>query len=373
MGASKPLSVRWRAKQDEMLSEHLDAAFVTSGFGSAIRTLNMVMQSVAITTGAVLVLSQAISPGVMIAAALLLGRAIMPIQTAVSSWRSFVDAFGQFKRIEGLLQEHSQREAKMPLPKIKGHLKLGGATVTAPGTNKILLQEIFLDLRPGTATMILGASAAGKSTLVRVMLGLWPTDIGYARIDGADAFNYDRTELGPQIGYLPQDIELFDGTVSENIARFGDLDSQAVIPAAKDADVHELVLALAEGYDTLLSGDMGQLSPGQRQRIALARALYKRPRLLVLDEPNSNLDEDGERALNNAIKLMKELGSTVVIVSHRQTAMPLIDHVVVMDSGRIKIQGPREEIVAAARERASQKQASAQIVKVVAGAENPGT
>lgn len=373
MGIVAPLSAMWRVKQDEMLKGHMDATFVTSGFGATMRTLNMVMQSVAITTGAVLVLSQAISPGVMIAAALLLGKAIMPIQTAVSSWRSFVDAYGQYRRINSLLEQHAEKHEKMALPRIQGHVQLAGVTLTAPHSTKIILQEIFLDMRPGTATMILGASAAGKSTLLRVILGLCTPNLGYARIDGADTASYDREQLGPQLGYLPQDIELFDGSVSENIARFGGVDAEAVLQAAKDAGVHEMILSLPEGYDTLLDGSLGQLSPGQRQRIALARALYNRPALLILDEPNSNLDEHGEKALNGSIALMKDLGSTVILVSHRQTAMPFIDHVVVMDSGRIKIQGPREEIVAAARERMGQPQPPAQIVKVVAGSENSGT
>lgn len=193
--------------------------------------------------------------------------------------------------------------------------------------------------------MVLGASAAGKSTLVRTILGIWPTAQGAMRIDGADAAKYDRDELGPQIGYLPQDIELFDGTVAENIGRFAEVDAEAIVQAANDAAIHEMILALPDGYDTVITAQKGLLSPGQRQRIALARAIYKRPKLVVLDEPNSNLDEIGEQALNNAIKILKAAGSTLVLVSHRQTALPLVDYLIIMEAGRIKEQGSRSDVL----------------------------
>jgi len=209
--------------------------------------------------------------------------------------------------------------------------------------------------------MVMGASAAGKSTLVRTILGLWPTAQGEMRIDGAEALHYDRDQLGPQIGYLPQDIELFDGSVAENIARFGEVDPDAVVQAAHDAGVHDMILALPEGYDTVISGQQGLLSPGQRQRIALARALYQRPKLLVLDEPNSNLDEMGERALNEAIKTMKAEGATIVLVSHRQTALPLADYLLILEAGRVKEQGPTAEVVTRIKQAAEQaKQVAAQ-------------
>ena len=197
--------------------------------------------------------------------------------------------------------------------------------------------------------MILGPSAAGKSTLVRAMLGLWPTVQGEIRIDGAEARHFDRDQLGPQVGYLPQDIELFDGTVAENIARFGEVNAEHVVAAAQTAGVHEMILALPDGYDTVISGLFGLLSPGQRQRIALARALYGEPSLLVLDEPNSNLDEAGESALASAISKVKSKGTTVVMVSHRQGALPLVDHLIIMEAGRIRQQGPKAEVISQIR------------------------
>jgi ABC-type protease/lipase transport system fused ATPase/permease subunit len=204
--------------------------------------------------------------------------------------------------------------------------------------------------------MVLGPSAAGKSTLARTILGLWPTAQGEMCIDGAAAAKYDRDQLGPQIGYLPQDIELFDGSVAMNIARFGEVDSKLVVQAAHDAAVHEMILALPEGYDTIIKSGQGMLSPGQRQRIALARAMYNRPKLVILDEPNSNLDEVGEQALNNAIKILKASGSTVVLVSHRQGALPLSDFLLVMEAGTIRDQGSTTDVVARAKQNMAAKQ-----------------
>ena len=208
--------------------------------------------------------------------------------------------------------------------------------------------------------MILGGSAAGKSTLVRTILGLWPARQGKMRIDGAEAAHYDRDLLGPQVGYLPQDIELFDGTVSSNIARFQELDADLIVQAARDAAVHEMILSLPDGYDTVINAQQGLLSPGQRQRIALARALYSRPKLVVLDEPNSNLDETGERALNEAIKTLKTVGSTVVLVSHRQGALPLADYLLVMEAGTIRDQGATADVIARAKQRATDRQQAAE-------------
>ena len=221
-----------------------------------------------------------------------------------------------------------------------------GASVKVPGSTDIILRNISVEFLPGTITMILGASGSGKSSLLRTALGLWPVAAGSSRIDGAAAAEYNRSDLGPQLGYLPQDIELFDGTIAENIARFGDVDSGLVIQASKDAGVHDLILSLSEGYDTKLSAQKGQLSQGQRQRLALARALYGRPKLLVLDEPNSNLDEAGERALNAAMDTTREIGGTVLLVSHRQTAIPLADRIVVLENGGIKFNGTRDELLA---------------------------
>lgn len=372
MGMMKPLAERWRAQQDDMIDLQAATSATASGFNAAIKTLQVVMQSAAITTGAVLAIAQEISPGLIIGAALLLGRALQPIQQGVSSWKSFVEAREQYRRLNDLLTSFPTDDEKMSLPPIEGRITANQASVVPPGGSKSTVTNVTFALPSGSTTMILGASAAGKSTLVRAILGLWSTAQGDIRIDGTESKYYDRIELGPQIGYLPQDIELFDGSIADNIARFGAQDPDMVIQAAQDAGVHQMILALPEGYDTIISGLQGLLSPGQRQRVALARALYGRPRLLVLDEPNSNLDELGEQALNTAIANMKHAGSTIIMVSHRQAVLALADYVIIMENGGIKEQGTRDEVVARARSAQQAQQARAtQAAQIASGSARP--
>ena len=372
MGMMKPLAERWRAQQDDMIDLQAATSATASGFNAAIKTLQVVMQSAAITTGAVLAIAQEISPGLIIGAALLLGRALQPIQQGVSSWKSFVEAREQYRRLNDLLTSFPTDDEKMSLPPIEGRITANQASVVPPGGSKSTVTNVTFALPSGSTTMILGASAAGKSTLVRAILGLWSTAQGDIRIDGTESKYYDRIELGPQIGYLPQDIELFDGSIADNIARFGAQDPDMVIQAAQDAGVHQMILALPEGYDTIISGLQGLLSPGQRQRVALARALYGRPRLLVLDEPNSNLDELGEQALNTAIANMKQAGSTIIMVSHRQAVLALADYVIIMENGGIKEQGTRDEVVARARSAQQAQQARAtQAAQIASGSARP--
>ena len=356
MGMLEPLMARWRIRQDAMLDVQASTSEAASAYGAAIKVLSLAMQSAAITTGALLAMAQEISPGVIIGAALLLGKTLQPIQQAVSGWKGLIDAKQQYKRLSTLLKTFPLAKERMSLPPITGHLTARDAHVIPPGAAEPTLSGVNFNLQPGTVTMVVGPSAAGKSTLIRALLGLWHTSQGEIRIDGSESSHYNRSDLGTQIGYLPQDIELLDGSVAENIARFGDIEPQQVIQAAQDAGVHEMVLALPEGYDTVIRSQQGLLSPGQRQRIALARALYKRPKLIVLDEPNSNLDEQGEQALNKAIFAMKNAGSSVVLVSHRQGVLPLVDYLIFMRAGRITEQGSKAEIVA----RENQKKQSAQ-------------
>ena len=365
MGMIPQLTKRWRELQNDMLEVQSRSSVTASGYSAVIKTLGSVVQSIAITTGAVLAINQEITPGVMIGAALLLGKSIQPIQQAVSGWRSFVEAREQYGRLNDLLSKYSASKKKMSLPPITGAITASGAFVVPPGGEKPTLLGIDLSLPAGTTTMILGPSAAGKSTLIRSILGLWPTVQGEIRIDGAEAFQYGKDQLGPQVGYLPQDIELFDGTVAENIARFGEVDSAHVVHAAMEAGIHEMILGFPEGYDTVITASKGLLSPGQRQRIALARALYGSPKLLILDEPNSNLDDDGEKALAVAIAKAKSLGSSVIMVSHRQGALPLVDHLIVMKAGRITQQGPKDAVIAHFRA-AAQDQTSVSQVNAVA-------
>lgn len=345
MGMKSALTSRWRALQDNMLDAQVEASSASGVFSSALKTMTLLMQSVAITTGAVLAMEQEITPGVMIGAAMLLGRALQPIQMGVNGWKSFVDAREQYVRLNELLVDMTEEQSPMSLAPISGSVKAQELTIIPPGAKEPVLTNVSFSITAGSLVLIMGHSAAGKSTLIRAILGLWRPIRGTVRLDGAEAHLYDRDELGPQIGYLPQDIELLDGTIADNIARFGEVDPEAVVSAASEAGIHQMILNFDKGYDTLVTGDRGKLSPGQRQRIGLARALYKSPKLVVLDEPNSNLDDDGERALTNALKNLKLNGSTVFIVSHRQGVIPISDYMLILRDGGVQRQGPTAKVV----------------------------
>jgi ATP-binding cassette subfamily C protein EexD len=321
------------------------ASNIAVTYSAITKTTRLAIQSAAIAMGAFLVISQEISPGMLIGGSLLVARALQPVELAVGAWRGFLEAREQFNRLNDVLEKISVPEPKMALPEISGHLTAERVATIAPGTEQMVLANVNFEVKPGQLTLVMGASGAGKSSLIRTMLGLWPTSQGAMRIDGAESSNFDREELGSQLGYLPQDIELFQGTVSENIARFGEIDSDAVIQAARDAGVHEFILALKDGYETVIDRSGGLLSPGQRQRIGLARALYGRPKLVILDEPNSNLDEDGDNALKGALRLLKTLGSTVVVVTHRQYLIPMADQIIIMGQGTVVISGTAAEVL----------------------------
>ena len=242
------------------------------------------------------------------------------------------------------------------MPPISGQVTAKNAALTAPTQRKPILQGVNFSIPAGSVCMVVGASGSGKSTLIRGILGLWATGAGEIRIDGVEPKNYDRDQLGPQVGYLPQDIELFEGSVATNIARFGEVDSRDVIQAATNAGLHDFILSLPSGYDSVLGGNGVNLSPGQKQRIALARAIYRNPRLVVLDEPNSNLDDEGELALSAAISTLKTSGSTVVIVSHRKPILSISDYLMLIGDGRQLEFGPTAEVVAKLKPKAqSQK------------------
>lgn len=346
MGMLHHLVGQWADREGEMKAVYSAAANTNAVTTGATKVLRLAIQSAAIGIGAVLVLFQEISPGMIIAGSIMVGRALQPIESAVGSWRAIVDANLAFKRLMKLLDSTEQADEKMSLPAITGAVSVEKAFITAPASNALLVQDASLRFEPGTLTMIVGKSGAGKSTLLRGVLGLWPAARGHIRIDGSDVSYCDREKLGPQIGYLPQAVELLSGSVANNISRFQPYESSDVIQAAADAGVHEFILSLPEGYDTDLGAGRVLMSPGQAQRIALARALYRRPKLLVLDEPNSNLDDAGEEALDRALATMKAAGATVIIVSHRKGALPLVDQLVVMESGRVLKAGPVDAILA---------------------------
>ena len=349
MGMMPALKARWRERQDQMLEAQEAGSKTAGSFKGVIKTLRLAIQSAAIAAGAYLVLQQEISPGMLIAGSILIGRALQPVEIAINSWKGFIDAKQQYDRLTAWLELTPQTEDAMELPLLKGEVVFRQAVIAAPGAKRATINGATFTIPAGSTCMVSGPSGAGKSTIVRGLLGLWPAQGGEIRIDGADAFKYDRAQLGPQLGYLPQDIEILQGTVAENIARFQKIDSDLVIQAASDAGIHDFILSLSDGYDTVLGQPGGSLSPGQRQRVALARALYNRPKLVVLDEPNSNLDEAGEKALAHAVGLLKRHGSTVVIVSHRQSILPLADNLLIIQAGRVADFGAPREVIQRAR------------------------
>ena len=347
MGMADDLRHRQEKRFDQVLTLQTDASRSAGLLQSLSKTFRMVMQSLLLGLGALLALRQEISPGMMIAGSLLLGRALAPIDMLVGTWKGFTLARGQYDRLGQLLNQIPKDADTMSLPAPTGKLSAEQVMIVPPGSKNIVVRGVNMELNAGEALGIVGPSASGKSCLARALLGIWPTYSGKVRLDGADIFAWDRTELGPYIGYLPQDIELFDGSISENICRFGDVDPDKVVEAARTAGVHDLILHLPQGYDTVIGGSGGILSGGQRQRIGLARAIYGSPKYLVLDEPNSNLDDQGERELVEAIRRIKSEGATVIIITHRTMVLQCVDKILVMRDGAASHFGPRDQVLAA--------------------------
>ena len=347
MGMADDLRHRQEARFDKVLTLQTDASRWAGILQSLSKTFRMVMQSLLLGLGALLALQQEISPGMMIAGSLLLGRALAPIDMLVGTWKGFTLARGQYDRLGQLLAQIPKDAETMSLPEPTGKLSVEQVMVVPPGSKNIVVRGVTMELSPGEALGIVGPSASGKSCLARALLGIWPAYSGKVRLDGADIASWNRSELGPHIGYLPQDIELFDGSISENISRFGDVDPEKVVAAAKVAGVHELILNLPKGYDTVIGGAGGVLSGGQRQRIGLARAIYGSPKYLVLDEPNSNLDDQGERELVEAIRRIKAADATVIVITHRTMVLQCVDKILVMRDGAAQSFGPRDQVLAA--------------------------
>ncbi len=347
LGMLPDLSDRYREQQDSVLQGQQAASESASLFRSVSKTLRLTVQSAAIAAGAYLVIQQEISPGMLIAGSLLVGRALAPVDSLIASWRGFEDAKQQFYRLNDLYKSLPPETEVMDLPPIEAKIVAANAAIRPPTSNVPTIAGLNFTLSPGDVCAIIGPSGAGKSSAIRGLLGLWPASFGRLTIDGMDATAWDRSALGRQIGYLPQDIELLGGSIANNIARFGEVDSEKVIRAATDCGLHQFILSLPNGYDTDLASPQANLSPGIRQRLALARAVYDRPRFVVLDEPNSNLDERGEIALSHTIKTLKASGSTVVIVSHRKSIVPLADYLLVLAEGRQVHFDTRDKVVAA--------------------------
>lgn len=346
MGMMGRVRSRWLENADEVLYLQSTASSRAGLIAAASKVARLTSQSLILGIGAYLVIEREISPGMMIAGSILLGRALAPIDMLIGNWKGFVAARGQYKRLNEVLSQTPTDIEHMSLPAPTGVIQFEKVSVVPPGAQQSALKDISLTIARGDLLGVIGPSGAGKSTFARALLGIWPITDGHVRLDGADIVSWDRDVLGDYLGYLPQDIELFEGTISENIARFGDIDAEKVVKAAKMADVHELVLRLPQGYDTAISANGGSLSGGQRQRIGLARALYGDPVLVVLDEPNSNLDEQGERALAHALNCLKANNTTVVLVTHRQSVLGLVDRLLVLSEGLLALYGPKDQVTA---------------------------
>jgi len=331
-----------------VLALHSRASRRAGLISSASRTFRITIQTLVLGLGAFLAIRREISPGMVIAGSILLGRALAPLDLMINTWRGFVGAREAYARIDALLGTTPRREPPMPLPPPEGELSLEKIVVTPPGAAAPVIKNVSLSIDAGTTLAVIGPSAAGKSTLARAILGVYKPVAGTIRLDGAELEQWDRVALGRHIGYLPQDVELLDGTVSENIARFGEIDSDQVVAAAQAAGVHEMILKLPEGYDTRLIGNV--ISAGQRQRLGLARALYGDPKLIVLDEPNSNLDQDGDAALMKTLEDLKRQGRTIIIVTHRPNVLSIADKILLLVEGQIAVYGDRDKVMAVLKE-----------------------
>ncbi len=372
MGMLPNLMARWfklHARFLQLQAEASEKAGIINAFTKFFRTS---LQSLILGFGALLVLDGKITGGMMIVSSILMGRTLNPVEQLIGVWKTFGATRSAYNRLSELLESNPPRLAGMPLPKPKGQITLETVSAAPPGSTIAVLKNLSFSIAPGDVLGVIGPSGAGKSTLARLLVGVWPAAVGKVRLDGADIFLWNKEELGSHIGYLPQDIELFAGTVAENIARFGDVDSEKVILAAKRTGVHELILQLQKGYDTLLGDGGAGLSGGQKQRIGLARAMYNDPSLLVLDEPNSNLDDAGEQALVAAIVDLRSRGKTLVLITHRNSALSITNKLLLLRDGSAQLFGPTDQVLATLA-KAAQQQAAANNPGAVASAEGKKT
>ena len=347
MGMLPQVRERWFSLHNRFLHLQAEASRKAAVITAVTKFVRTSVQSLILGVAALLVIKGELSGGVMIAASILLGRTLSPVEQIIGVWKQWEGVLSAYKRLEDLLRRHPPRKAGMSLPPPEGSVRVEQVAAAPPGTNRMVLRNINFELRAGEIMGMIGASGSGKSTLARLLVGVWPVANGSVRIDGADVFQWSKDELGPFMGYLPQDIELFAGTIAENIARFGEVDSFKVVAAAKLAGVHELILQMPEGYETRVGDGGSGLSGGQKQRIGLARALYGDPVFIVLDEPNSNLDEAGEFALAESILELKKRQRTVVIISHRPSIIRITDKLMVLQNGAALAFGPTEQVLEA--------------------------
>ena len=351
LGMLPNLQRRWFTLHARFLNQQRIASERAGRISAITRFVRLSLQSLVLGLGGWLAIRGDLTPGMMIAGSILMGRTLAPIEQVINGWKSFNGAKLAYGRLVRLLDENPPRESGMSLPRPQGRVDVRGASAKPPGAvGEFVLHGVTFAIQPGDVLGLIGPSASGKSTLSRLLVGVWPVEEGTVRLDDADIYQWDKDSLGPYIGYLPQDIELFAGTIAENIARFGDVDAGKVIAAARLAGVHELILHLANGYDTVLGHGGAGLSGGQKQRLGLARALYGDPSLVVLDEPNANLDDAGERALNQAILTLRQQNKTVVLVSHRTQLLSLTTKLLLLVNGRVNAFGPTQQVLQALAE-----------------------
>ena len=345
MGMLRGLRERWAQRHAEYMERQGAAQGLTHRIGAISKWVRYCQQSFALGAGAVLVIQGELTAGGMIAANVLMSRALAPIDQMVNTWRSFISARTAFLRLETLLQAHPERDPALSRVPPSGEMELRDVVASAPGRAEPILHGVSLHASPGSVTVVLGPSGSGKSTLARVLMGIWPDVSGEVLLDGHPLDGWSRAELGPHVGYLPQGIELFDGTIAENIARFAAVESDKVIAAARSAGLHDMILRFPKGYDTPMGEAGSLLSGGQRQRVGLARAIYGDPALIVLDEPNANLDDVGEAALMRAVRELRDKGRTVFLITHRPGAVAVADQLLVLRDGRVLCQGPRDAVL----------------------------
>jgi ATP-binding cassette, subfamily C, bacterial PrsD len=346
LGMAGRIGTRWGEANAQYLAHQQRTSDVAGGFGAMSKVLRMLLQSAVLAVGAYLVIEGEATGGIMIAASILTSRALAPVELAIANWKGFVTARQGWRRLQEQLDRTAPAPAPLALPAPRALLALDAAGTGAPGSQRFAVQDVSFELKAGAGLGIIGPSASGKSSLARMLVGVWPTWRGKVRLDAAALEQWPAEERGRHIGYLPQDVELFAGTVAQNIARFeAQPDPQAVIAAAQAANVHEMILHLPDGYETQVGEAGAALSGGQRQRLGLARALYGTPFLVVLDEPNSNLDSEGEQALGAAILGVRARGGIVIVIAHRPSALAGVDQVLVMAEGRVQSFGPKDEVL----------------------------
>lgn len=345
LGMESSLRSRWAGMHRKMLELQATASDKAGALVSASKFVRMALQVAILGTGAFLTLEGQITPGVMIAASIMMGRALAPVDQVVGQWKQVVGARQAYGRVKELFVRLPEGQERIKLPEPKGHISAEQLIVAAPGSRSPIIQGVSFSLAPGEALALVGPSGAGKSSLVRALVGVWTPLAGTVRLDGSELQHWDSEDLGERIGYLPQSVELFSGTIAENIARFKDATSEEVVEAAQRAGAHELIQSLPEGYQTQIGVGGNQLSGGQRQRIGLARALFRDPVVVILDEPNANLDMEGEEALLQALKGLKERERTVIFVSHKVGLLALSDKSLILANGKMRAFGPTKEVL----------------------------